>query len=659
MPVTLPTLSAPILGTHLVKDGPSHLNYDFAQLSAAGTEARAGLVQFATSAEVSAKVITDKAVVPAYLDVAFAHNLISNIHTDINSTLPAAGQVLAWDSDTNKWVATNLDASLQGAGNFLESNFIAITATNNHSDSLTGYCHAEGAAPEAWKTVAPGFEWIGAIDTTLIATFQYQLSGLSGQSISVYSSDVDYNYELVKGVYVECQSWFNDDEDDYAQLEAKFPDGSWKPVYHLGGYPRSSVSYNGSAITTLSGTLEFTSGSADFSNITTVPAATTDMSGTIDSLSGSIVSKTLSLPTLNVSTTSDAAKNFSIKQLFVPINTGQTLLELRATVRSSTETVKADIDADTVDRNAVALKFKIVGVEQLNAVYLSPDVEIIHCVGSNTTNTSGYFDSTSTSNSGTAHACPIWSSLNPGQTYTNWGDSGVLPISRPSRCKYTEIEMESWCSNITNINSEDFILFKCNINWNTGSVNGFYTGQGGNSVNDQITYVLSGNISQNEIIFTKIGGNWSGQSFSAEPRIKFSGDSITALPYVVQPSSGHRWNEHKLTVKHYKTIPSSEVDLTTNSWSLSSNLSENGYQVFSNGLIMQWGYTDHPLGNTVKSFTFPIAFPNQLLNASVTQGGAVGVFYTYNVDYSLSNNTHLFVNSQSGGSVFYWKAIGF
>jgi len=56
-----------------------------------------------------------------------------------------------------------------------------------------------------------------------------------------------------------------------------------------------------------------------------------------------------------------------------------------------------------------------------------------------------------------------------------------------------------------------------------------------------------------------------------------------------------------------------------------ASLTTNGYQKLPNGLIMQWGFTTAPYLITAHNVTFPIAFPNVVLNAQMTKGTPAGV----------------------------------
>lgn len=84
----------------------------------------------------------------------------------------------------------------------------------------------------------------------------------------------------------------------------------------------------------------------------------------------------------------------------------------------------------------------------------------------------------------------------------------------------------------------------------------------------------------------------------------------------------------------------------------SHSLASNGYQKFSNGLIIQWGSSIDP--NYV---TFPIAFPNACLNVQLTRHYDDSVVRSNSVSYV--SKTQFRALYGYGGDTGYWFAIGY
>lgn len=88
---------------------------------------------------------------------------------------------------------------------------------------------------------------------------------------------------------------------------------------------------------------------------------------------------------------------------------------------------------------------------------------------------------------------------------------------------------------------------------------------------------------------------------------------------------------------------------------VASNLAQNGYVKFSNGLILQWGFRSDT-GYGGRAVTFPIAFTKQCFNGHVTtkRGGdsANGNNYVDNL-----TTTNMWTVCDGGGG--YWIAIGY
>lgn len=89
--------------------------------------------------------------------------------------------------------------------------------------------------------------------------------------------------------------------------------------------------------------------------------------------------------------------------------------------------------------------------------------------------------------------------------------------------------------------------------------------------------------------------------------------------------------------------------------------SVNGYMKFPNGIILQWGQTGYTTSETTMNITFPIVYPNKILNvttgvysthipmlARITAVSTTGLTVTFNFQMNVSN----------GGSSLYWMTIG-
>jgi hypothetical protein len=81
----------------------------------------------------------------------------------------------------------------------------------------------------------------------------------------------------------------------------------------------------------------------------------------------------------------------------------------------------------------------------------------------------------------------------------------------------------------------------------------------------------------------------------------------------------------------------------------------NGYQKFSNGLIVQWGLTTTT--TSPQTVTFPIAFPTACLNVQATATGtstntANTIVYTITTTNFIGATANVLCN-------FYWVAIGY
>ena len=90
----------------------------------------------------------------------------------------------------------------------------------------------------------------------------------------------------------------------------------------------------------------------------------------------------------------------------------------------------------------------------------------------------------------------------------------------------------------------------------------------------------------------------------------------------------------------------------------------NGYQKLPNGLILQWGSVSIGVDSAV-NITFPIAFPNAVLNAqsTVNGGGAIGGAAVLSSHVGSLSATGMTVamteNGVPGAKPMYWFAIGY
>ncbi|MGQ0894479.1 phage tail protein [Acinetobacter baumannii] len=114
---------------------------------------------------------------------------------------------------------------------------------------------------------------------------------------------------------------------------------------------------------------------------------------------------------------------------------------------------------------------------------------------------------------------------------------------------------------------------------------------------------------------------------------------------------------------------SGNINISTVLNNFGSLKSENGYKYLGDGLILQWGtmdYTSYP-GETKVDITFPITFPNNVLNINSTRkmiqhsaSGDGGVLLVSQSNSGASFSLNVF-NSSAIGDLrgFTWLAIGF
>jgi hypothetical protein len=98
---------------------------------------------------------------------------------------------------------------------------------------------------------------------------------------------------------------------------------------------------------------------------------------------------------------------------------------------------------------------------------------------------------------------------------------------------------------------------------------------------------------------------------------------------------------------------------TTNFTGGNQSLGTSGYQKLPGGLIMQWGNTGALSGGQNLTVTYPIAFPNAVLNVQTTvivSTDTNEIVFVYNV----STSTFVAANSNPGALAgVYWLAIGY
>ncbi|WVW37727.1 tail fiber protein [Aeromonas phage Gekk3-15] len=91
---------------------------------------------------------------------------------------------------------------------------------------------------------------------------------------------------------------------------------------------------------------------------------------------------------------------------------------------------------------------------------------------------------------------------------------------------------------------------------------------------------------------------------------------------------------------------------------MESSTGLSGFQKWPNGMILQWGSASIPLGQTATVVTFPIAFPNALVAATVVDKGRgqypAGVSVASRVTMQLETPI-----TEPTGLNFYWTALGY
>jgi hypothetical protein len=154
------------------------------------------------------------------------------------------------------------------------------------------------------------------------------------------------------------------------------------------------------------------------------------------------------------------------------------------------------------------------------------------------------------------------------------------------------------------------------------------------------------------------------------------GDSLQYINSAFQTLSSYKAN--LITAVDSPTIDLSYNSITgtlsadvTTSYLLSSNftgtnqsLTSNGYQKLPGGLIFQWGVAMVAYG-TVFTGTFPIAFPNGVLNITGTSAPNVPpqtsalIFVQTTAGNTSFNIVSYHINLSIGANAVYWHAIGY
>lgn len=91
------------------------------------------------------------------------------------------------------------------------------------------------------------------------------------------------------------------------------------------------------------------------------------------------------------------------------------------------------------------------------------------------------------------------------------------------------------------------------------------------------------------------------------------------------------------------------------------SLTSNGYQKLPGGLIIQWGSVNAVPSGSGSNITFPIAFPNTILNASATvnnTGGNSGASAA-GVGALTKSSMTVFNNGNTGATAVSWIALGY
>ena len=243
--------------------------------------------------------------------------------------------------------------------------------------------------------------------------------------------------------------------------------------------------------------------------------------------------------------------------VFVPVNEGQTQVEIEFNLDKST---------------GEGFGFEIIGALCTKRIELSPEVDIIHIVGSQNSSqrNQGYIDaSTNSFNNDT----DIWTSETPGTSpATDW--SGVLPITIPDNVDKTVIRVQNdWNYNTENNNNgtinpsgsatsglgnEEIDHITITIDWNEQTIFGTYLwnaeveGTGFLYANDLVgekTFTISEYVAASGLFTTTI-------------KFEVNGRTIVKLPC---PDHNNEYDNkgQNYTIENYKTIASAARRLET------------------------------------------------------------------------------------------------
>lgn len=274
-------------------------------------------------------------------------------------------------------------------------------------------------------------------------------------------------------------------------------------------------------------------------------------------------------------TTSDQFE--SSEQVFlIPVNEGQ-----------QDFVIGFDVDDNTSDHERIVSE--IIGVQCTKRVALSPDVDIIHIVGSQDSaqRSQGYVDvGTNSFSTNTS----VWSSENPTSVAAaDW--SGVFPITIPDNVSKTVIRLvNNW--NFAGTSSEEVDNITITVDWNAGTINGIYTWNA--------EFQSTGFLYASDLVGEKQFTTEEPSQYNSTPSIiKFQiiGRDIVKLPC---PSHGGTYYNtgQTYTIENYKTNATSTYEPYDSSFGMffdppnhmgystffgSSYISKDGNFIFSGG----------------------------------------------------------------------------
>ena len=231
--------------------------------------------------------------------------------------------------------------------------------------------------------------------------------------------------------------------------------------------------------------------------------------------------------------------------VFVPINEGQESITIKQVINRQAHTLN--------------WRWEIKGVQCTKRVALSPDLDIIHIVGSQDSaqKDQGYVDvDTNSFDTDTS----VWSSENPtAVAAADW--SGVFPITIPDNVSKTVIRLvNNW--NYGGNGSEEVDNITITVDWNAGTINGIYTWNA--------EWSSTGFLYASDLVGEKQFTTEEPVMNSTPSIIKFQiiGRDIVKLPC---PHHGIYHNTGQTyTIENYKTTAANIIDDIANDSSASS-----------------------------------------------------------------------------------------